>query len=68
MLLFLIRLRTSPPEADKGLIPRPLGRLKSSDCYPVACGGEIHYEQRIYGVAHFFIKVLTIVTDTSIRG
>jgi hypothetical protein len=28
----LIRLRrTSPPEADKDIISRPLGRLKSSD-------------------------------------
>jgi hypothetical protein len=32
----------NPPAADKGLIPRPLGRLKITDGYPVACSGVVH--------------------------
>jgi hypothetical protein len=32
----------NPPEADKGLIPRPLGRIKITDGYPVACSGVVH--------------------------
>jgi hypothetical protein len=35
----------NPPEADKGLIPRPLGRIKITDGYPVARSGVVHWIQ-----------------------
>ena len=34
----------NPPEADKGLVPRPLRRKIISDRYLVACRGVVHCE------------------------
>jgi hypothetical protein len=38
----------NPPEADKGLIPRPLGRIKITAGYPVACSGVVHWVTPIF--------------------
>jgi hypothetical protein len=42
----------NPPEADKGLIPRPLGRINITDGYPVACSGVVHWEKLSISIFH----------------